>query len=665
MKKSIKSILALVLVAILSTMCVHAEDFQLTSEEEVNEYYKKWDEEISAVSYDDAMGIDYYYRWTIDVQLTDDEKDLYIYELSDNGKVQISFILPKNEWPYDENVIEKEYSALFAIKGKKELVLPMTYGDNSSSVWVADSDGKYKSFCGTFIDVYCDFDKWKTDKDRALGAYIRLRNENVITVNAEEFIKAQDTTMNLPDRYGYMSSSRDKIDEMLSWGAKKIAAKAVTYPDMKKPVVPDEVFMEAGVEGCEKSKPLDISVEEMRKAPVDPFEDIPVVLPPECASHDHDGMVLYGHCEYRGYSYAKTFPEGKLVFNVNVPEEYFSDISSDGNLTVVMQQYQYYSVSRERNATDLNYKRRNINDEFVVTIVGDLGEKKMFTQNGYYNGNYYLEPICYWDEEGRIQYRHEYLPAGARYKHDKAVPYIRVEKTEECAKTGIESIGIMIEDQYYSVPAEEALIDFDAETAMASHHRFAPYLVRYMRADREVNNELENVITDEMIAKFAKYPPKNIGLNGNVEENKEIENKETEKEPETKPENPTDTPTESKDDIKILLDKLILDFSDQNPILEDGRVLVPMRAIFEALGATVEWDEETRTITARKGDTIITLQIGKNEIVKNGETVELDTKAQIMNDRTLVPLRAVSESFDNKVEWNGEEKTVTIVTDET
>lgn len=167
-----------------------------------------------------------------------------------------------------------------------------------------------------------------------------------------------------------------------------------------------------------------------------------------------------------------------------------------------------------------------------------------------------------------------------------------------------------------------------------------------------------------MIAKFAKYPPKNIGLNGNVEENKEIENKETEKEPETKPENPTDTPTESKDDIKILLDKLILDFSDQNPILEDGRVLVPMRAIFEALGATVEWDEETRTITARKGDTIITLQIGKNEIVKNGETVELDTKAQIMNDRTLVPLRAVSKSFDNKVEWNGEEQTVTIVTDE-
>lgn len=650
MKKSIKSILALVLVAIMSTMCVHAEDSQLTLEERIYEHNRKWDAQIPLVSYDDAMGLDYYYRWTVDVQLTDEEKDSYIYELSDNGKVRISYIVPKKEWPYDEEVIDSDYFALVAFKGKKELVLPAARNSSGAVIYTGD-DSVYKYFDYTYINMPCDYGAWKTDKDKAYGAYIKFTNKFIVAVSAEEYAKALDTTTNLTERHYYFNISRGRYENY-----KIIEGKAVTYPDMKKPLVPDEVFMEAGAEGeGDRRKPLDISVEDMRKAPADPFEDNPVELPPECASHEHGTNILYGHSTT--YDYRKYFPEGRIVFNVNVPKECFPDISSDGELTVVIQRYQQYYVSRDRKATDLDYKwLYGIEDTFVVTLAGDLSEKLMYNDYGFFYGKYYLQPICFW-EDGRFTYRYD--------PNDKSVPYIKVERPKEYAETGIKRIGIVIDDQYYSVPMEEALIDFDVEVAMAKNRELAPYLVRYIRADREVNNELENVITDEMIAKFAKYPPKNIGLSGNVEENKEIENKETEKEPETKPENPTDTPTESKDDIKILLDKLILDFSDQNPILEDGRVLVPMRAIFEALGATVEWDEETRTITARKGDTIITLQIGKNEIVKNGETVELDTKAQIMNDRTLVPLRAVSESFDNKVEWNGEEKTVTIVTDET
>lgn len=85
-----------------------------------------------------------------------------------------------------------------------------------------------------------------------------------------------------------------------------------------------------------------------------------------------------------------------------------------------------------------------------------------------------------------------------------------------------------------------------------------------------------------------------------------------------------------------------------------------MRKIFEELGAKIDWDEETQTVTATIGEVVITLQIGKNEITKKGITTEIDAEAQLVNDRTLVPLHAVSESFGNKVTWNAETKTVEI-----
>lgn len=101
---------------------------------------------------------------------------------------------------------------------------------------------------------------------------------------------------------------------------------------------------------------------------------------------------------------------------------------------------------------------------------------------------------------------------------------------------------------------------------------------------------------------------------------------------------------------------------DQPPIIEEGRTLVPVRAIFEALGATVYWNGDTRTVTATKDNTIIILQIGNNIMQKNGENIILDVPAKIISDRTLVPVRAVAEAFDNTVGWNGDTREV-IITD--
>lgn len=101
---------------------------------------------------------------------------------------------------------------------------------------------------------------------------------------------------------------------------------------------------------------------------------------------------------------------------------------------------------------------------------------------------------------------------------------------------------------------------------------------------------------------------------------------------------------------------------DQPPIMENNRVLVPLRVIFETLGADIEWDGTTQTVTAVRGETNISLQIDSNMMYKNGEVIELDVPARLLNDRTLVPIRAVSEAMEAKVEWIQKDKTVVITT---
>lgn len=100
----------------------------------------------------------------------------------------------------------------------------------------------------------------------------------------------------------------------------------------------------------------------------------------------------------------------------------------------------------------------------------------------------------------------------------------------------------------------------------------------------------------------------------------------------------------------VILDGNQLSF-DVSPEIVQGRVLVPMRALFEAVDADVQWNGETRTVTARKDDVEIVLVVG-GQGYRNGEPVDLDIPAVIKNGRTLVPLRFVSEALDCEVDWD-------------
>ena len=99
---------------------------------------------------------------------------------------------------------------------------------------------------------------------------------------------------------------------------------------------------------------------------------------------------------------------------------------------------------------------------------------------------------------------------------------------------------------------------------------------------------------------------------------------------------------------------------DQPPILENGRILMPLRTIFEALGAEVDWDQTTQTVTAIKDDITIKLTIGSETLLKNDQNIKLDVPAQIVNGRVLVPTRAVSESLEAEVKWEQSTQTVSI-----
>ena len=104
--------------------------------------------------------------------------------------------------------------------------------------------------------------------------------------------------------------------------------------------------------------------------------------------------------------------------------------------------------------------------------------------------------------------------------------------------------------------------------------------------------------------------------------------------------------------------------TDVEPFIEEDRTMVPMRAIFEAVGASVTWDQDTQTVISIKNDeatqNVVVLQIGNTSAFVNSESVALDVPAKVINDRTFVPLRFVMESLNANVDWDPDTFTVTV-----
>ncbi|MBS2035037.1 copper amine oxidase N-terminal domain-containing protein [bacterium] len=112
-------------------------------------------------------------------------------------------------------------------------------------------------------------------------------------------------------------------------------------------------------------------------------------------------------------------------------------------------------------------------------------------------------------------------------------------------------------------------------------------------------------------------------------------------------------------EVRTTLDGRPLQF-DQPAIMQDGRVMVPLRGIFESLGADVIFEKTTRTIKATKGDRVVELALGSREATINGQMSYLDVPAGTIGGRTLVPLRFVSEALGADVRWSSASRTVAL-----
>lgn len=111
----------------------------------------------------------------------------------------------------------------------------------------------------------------------------------------------------------------------------------------------------------------------------------------------------------------------------------------------------------------------------------------------------------------------------------------------------------------------------------------------------------------------------------------------------------------------IVIDSRTID-SDTAPFIVDGTTLVPLRVISENMGASVDWNGETRKVTVKKGNTNIQLGIDDNLAYVNGDALTIALAPRIENSRTMVPLRFIGETLDCEVGWDAETKTVYITT---
>lgn len=117
----------------------------------------------------------------------------------------------------------------------------------------------------------------------------------------------------------------------------------------------------------------------------------------------------------------------------------------------------------------------------------------------------------------------------------------------------------------------------------------------------------------------------------------------------------------AENDVSVKVDNVSIEF-DQAPIIENGRTLVPIRAVFEKAGADVEWDDASQTATLTKGNYTVTVKSNESFITKNGTPIAIDSPSKNINGRILIPVRAIAEAMDFGVTWNPIYRSVLIAT---
>ena len=114
--------------------------------------------------------------------------------------------------------------------------------------------------------------------------------------------------------------------------------------------------------------------------------------------------------------------------------------------------------------------------------------------------------------------------------------------------------------------------------------------------------------------------------------------------------------------VKVTVDGDLVDFKGVPPQAQGSRILVPVRGVFEKLGASLTWNPTSQTVTALRGESKIIVTVGKRDAMIDGQVANVGTPPIVAEGRVMVPLRFLAQALGAKVEWLGADRTVAITT---
>ncbi|MCD8157606.1 MAG: copper amine oxidase N-terminal domain-containing protein [Clostridiales bacterium] len=117
----------------------------------------------------------------------------------------------------------------------------------------------------------------------------------------------------------------------------------------------------------------------------------------------------------------------------------------------------------------------------------------------------------------------------------------------------------------------------------------------------------------------------------------------------------------AEEDITVKVDGEVI-VCETTPQITDGRTMLPVRDVFEALGADAYWNEDTKTVSGVKDNIMVNMTVGSDILKINGEKLVMDTAPVITEGRIFVPARYAAEAFGCETEWDSQAKTVSKTT---
>lgn len=114
-------------------------------------------------------------------------------------------------------------------------------------------------------------------------------------------------------------------------------------------------------------------------------------------------------------------------------------------------------------------------------------------------------------------------------------------------------------------------------------------------------------------------------------------------------------------EVNVMINGIIVNFNDSVPVMQNDRLLIPIRTVLETMGAVVDWNQEKQEIAISRKDYEVKLTIQSNVAFINGQEIPIDVPAALYKDRTYIPLRFVGEAFGGTVDWNEQSQTATII----